>query len=83
MMAVGSNDFYKELKKLINIPDHCTGLVIRMYTGSMVEIIAEFYAEKGSGEKITKTYNLVEAKESHAVSMDQEGKNANPGTEED
>lgn len=55
-------DFFKELQKLIKIPDNCRRIVFEMAYNELATVTFEVIAEKGTGEPITKKYNLVEVK---------------------
>ena len=68
-MSISSEEFYKELSKLIKIPDNCRKLEIHMEYGEAVLLKAyESWAEFNENDGLAvKTYNLVECKETVLV----------------
>ena len=52
-----------ELNKLINFPKHCTRAMIILEKGSLVKVECTVIGQKGTGEPISKWFNLVEVEE--------------------
>jgi len=60
MASKTSNEFYEEISKLINIPPDCKSFTIKCDQGSLVMVTSEHCASSGTGEPVTRTYDLVE-----------------------
>lgn len=55
--------FVEELGKLVEIPERCVAMNIRIRPGELVRVTCQVFAGKGSGETVTKRYTLTEDKQ--------------------
>lgn len=57
-------EFYKELQKLLKIPDNCRRVVFEMAYNEVATVTFEVIAEKGTGEPIIEQYMLTKIEDS-------------------
>lgn len=56
-------EFWRELNKLIKLPEGCIGCDIRVRSDEIVTVNAVIYSMQGTGEPTIKRYSLVEEEE--------------------
>lgn len=62
MIDQANKEFYKQLQKVIDLPDidSVRKLVITMEIGSLPEVELDMLAKEGTGEALTKSFKLID-----------------------
>jgi len=59
-MVQDSSTVFEELKKLFDLPENCRHVTIKIGVNIVPSVRCEYYPDEGTGELITRTFNLIE-----------------------